>query len=351
MTIKLKTARYHLIGQSPAILRVFDLVERAADSNSTVLISGESGTGKELIARALHHNSGRASESFVPVNCGAIPGELLESELFGHEKGAFTGAINQRIGRLEMAHGGTVFLDEIGDMPPALQVKLLRVLAEGEIDRVGGTRPIPIDVRVIAATHRDLEASIAEEKFREDLYYRLNVIPIHLPPLRERQEDIPHLIQHYLAVFNESKGKNVGGVDAEALRILCCYPWPGNIRELANFIERMVVLSRASTLTPRDLPPKVLGEVPHEQWAPLEEVVPDETPAEFLRASHQQNFFNGLPEEGINLKQAVEEFERELITEALDRTDWIKNKAAQLLGLNRTTLVEKLKKMKIARPS
>ncbi|QPJ60823.1 MAG: sigma-54-dependent Fis family transcriptional regulator [Candidatus Nitronauta litoralis] len=350
MSIKLKTGKYHLIGQSPAIQKVFDMVERAADSDSTVLICGESGTGKELIARALHHNSGRATQSFMPVNCGAIPGELLESELFGHEKGSFTGAINQRIGRLELAHDGTVFLDEIGDMPPTLQVKLLRVLAEGEIDRVGGTRPIPIDVRVIAATHRDLEASIENEKFREDLYYRLNVIPIHLPPLRERQEDIPHLVNHYLKVFNESKGKNVTGVDPQALKILCNYPWPGNIRELANFVERMVVLSRSGTLTPRDLPAKVLGDTPQENWAPHEEEVPGDSPAEFLRNNRQQPYFSGLPEEGISLKQVVEEFEKELIVEALDRTDWVKNKAAQVLGLNRTTLVEKLKKMKITRP-
>lgn len=218
----------------------------------------------------------------------------------------------------------------------------MRVLAEGEIDRVGGTRPIPIDVRVIAATHRDLEASIENEKFREDLYYRLNVIPIHLPPLRERQEDIPHLVNHYLKVFNESKGKNVTGVDPQALKILCNYPWPGNIRELANFVERMVVLSRSGTLTPRDLPAKVLGDTPQENWAPHEEEVPGDSPRNFTEQS-AATLLSGLPEEGISLKQVVEEFEKELIVEALDRTDWVKNKAAQVLGLNRTTTGKKLK--------
>ncbi|MCF8719774.1 sigma-54 interaction domain-containing protein [Nitrospina gracilis] len=349
MGLELKNDSYHLIGNSGAISAVYDLIERAADSNSTVIITGESGTGKELIARALHHNSNRKSKPFVPVNCGAIPGELLETELFGHEKGAFTGAVNHRVGRMELAQDGTVFLDEIGDMPALLQVKLLRVLAESEIDRVGGSRPIKIDVRVIAATHRNLEDAIQQGKFREDLFYRLNVIPISLPPLRERKEDIPLLVNHYLKRFNEQKGKSVTGISDAAMEILCRYPWPGNIRELANFMERMVVLSTASTLTPRDLPEKVLGDVPREQWEPLVQAEPTETPAEFLRNSMNSSYCVGIPDEGINLKKMVEEFEKELIVEALEKTNWVKNKAATLLGLNRTTLVEKLKKMNIQR--
>ncbi|MFQ5481688.1 MAG: sigma-54 interaction domain-containing protein [Nitrospinaceae bacterium] len=347
MKLKLRTKHYHLIGQSDAIREVFDLVDRAADADSTVLICGESGTGKELVARALHYNCRRAAKPFVPVNCGAIPGELLESELFGHEKGAFTGAIVARTGRLEVAHEGTVFLDEIGDMPPLLQVKLLRVLAESEIDRVGSTRPIKIDVRVIAATHRNLEETIQQGRFREDLFYRLNVIPIFLPPLRERKSDIPILTQHFLRHFNETKGKSITGISDPAQEILCQYAWPGNIRELANFMERMVVLSTSATLTPRDLPAVVLGDRSPDQWQPLEENTPGESPAEFMRKSREQGPLTHLPAEGINLKHVVEDFEKELILEALERTGWVKNQAAQLLGLNRTTLVEKLKKMKI----
>jgi len=223
------------------------------------------------------------------------------------------------------------------------------VLAEGEIDRVGGTKPIKINVRVIAATHRNLEEAIEQGRFREDLYYRLNVIPLHLPPLRERKSDIPLLVEHYLKWFNETKGKSVAGIQDEAVQVLCQYPWPGNIRELANFIERMVVLSTGSTLSTRDLPEKVLGQAPKERWQPLDSAAPQESPAEFIRNTRRQSYFVGLPEAGLNLKQVVEDFEKELIVEALDRTDWVKNKAAQLLGLNRTTLVEKLKKMKIAR--
>jgi len=349
MGIKLQTDFYHLIGKSDAILKVFDLVERAADSDSTVILTGESGTGKELIARALHHNSRRAKKGFIPVNCGAIPNELLETELFGHEKGAFTGALQTRIGRMERANDGTVFLDEIGDMPLTLQVKLLRVLAESEIDRVGGNKPIKINIRVITATHSNLEEAIADGKFREDLFYRLNVIPIAIPPLRERQSDIPLLIHHYLKHFNQQKGKSITGISDAAVEILCNYQWPGNIRELANFMERMVVLSTDKTLSPRDLPEKVMGDVPRETWEPLVQSEPLETPAEFIRKSRNHAHYIGMPEEGINLKQMVEEFEKELIIEALEKTNGVKNQAATLLGLNRTTLVEKLKKMKIQR--
>ncbi len=338
-----------MIGKSDGILQVFDLVERAADSDSTVILTGESGTGKELIARALHHNSRRAKKGFIPVNCGAIPNELLETELFGHEKGAFTGATQMRIGRMELADNGTLFLDEIGDMPLTLQIKLLRVLAESEIDRVGGSKPIKINIRVITATHSNLEESIADGKFREDLFYRLNVIPIAIPPLRERKSDIPLLIHHYLKHFNQQKGKSIAGISDAAVEILCNYQWPGNIRELANFMERMVVLSPNKTLSPRDLPEKVLGDVPRETWEPLVQSEPDETPAEFIRKSRNHAYYIGMPEEGINLKQMVEEFEKELIIEALEKTNGVKNQAATLLGLNRTTLVEKIKKMNIQR--
>ena len=337
-----------IIGESQPIRDVFDVVTRAAGSQSTVMIYGESGTGKELIARALHMNSPRASQPFIAVNCGAIPHELLEGELFGYEKGSFTGAINTRIGRLELANQGTIFFDEIGDMPTSLQVKLLRVLAEREIDRIGSTKPISIDIRVITATHRNLEESIKEGSFREDLFYRLNIIPINLPPLRERKTDIPLLANHFLKKFNRTEAPKT--ISDEAMQFLVNYSWPGNIRELANFVERMVVLSIGSTITPRDLPEKVLGDTPKEKWQPLEKEE-EGNPAQILQQSLKKSFHVGIPEEGVNLKKMVEEFEKELLLEALEKTGWVKNKAANLLGLNRTTLVEKLKKMNIAKPT
>ncbi len=349
MEIKLNTDSFQIIGDSKPIREVFEIVDKSACSDSTVMIYGESGTGKELIARALHHNSHRANQPFVAVNCAAIPSELLESELFGYEKGAFTGAANARIGRMELANEGTVFLDEIGDMPLNLQVKLLRVLAEREIDRIGGTKPIAIDVRVIAATHRNLEQAILSGDFREDLFYRLNIIPIFMPPLRERQSDVPLLVEHFLEQFNKKINGRRKSMSPETMDILGQYAWPGNIRELANFVERMVVLSRGSVITPNDLPDKVLGDAPRERWKPLEESEPRESAAHVLQQSLRKSFTVGVPDEGMNLKMAVEEFERELILEALEKTDWVKNKAANLLGLNRTTLVEKLKKMNIKR--
>jgi transcriptional regulator with GAF, ATPase, and Fis domain len=346
MNIKLDTKSYNIIGESPQIREVFDIVGRAAVSQSTVMIYGESGTGKELIARALHLNSPRASKPFIAVNCASIPHDLLESELFGYEKGAFTGAVNTRIGRMELANKGTIFLDEIGDMPPTLQVKLLRVLAEREIDRIGSTKSIPIDIRVITATHRNLEAAIKEGQFREDLYYRLNIIPLNLPPLRDRKTDIPLLAAYFLRQFNRPGSSKT--ISDEAMNVLVNYSWPGNIRELANFVERMVVLSIGSTITPRDLPDKVLSEVPREKWTPLEKgSEPEGNPAQILQQSLKQSFHVGIPDEGINLKKIVEDFEKELLIEALEKTGWVKNKAAILLNLNRTTLVEKLKKLKI----
>ncbi len=340
---------HSIIGNSQGIRDVFGVVEKAATSESTVMIFGESGTGKELIARALHQNSKRESKPFIAVNCGAIPHELLESELFGYEKGAFTGASHTRIGRLELANEGTVFLDEIGDMPAALQVKLLRVLAEQEIDRLGGSKPVKVNVRFITATHRNLEDEIKEGKFREDLYYRLNIIPIVIPPLRDRKSDIPLLVQHFLKRCNENQDRQVKVISDETIQMLANYSWPGNIRELGNFIERMVVLSVGDSITPRDLPEKVLGEVPRENLPPMEKPGSELSSTEMLQNGLKQSFFIGLPEGGINLKSAVEDFERGLITEALEKTNWVKNKAAGLLELNRTTLVEKIKKMGLKR--
>ena len=349
MKIKLDTDSFNIIGESPQIREVFDIVGRAAGSQSTVMIYGESGTGKELIARALHLNSPRKSKPFIAVNCAAIPHDLLESELFGYEKGAFTGAVNARVGRIELANQGTIFFDEIGDMPPALQVKLLRVLAEREVDRIGSVKSTPVDIRVITATHQNLEAAIEEGRFREDLYYRLNIIPLALPPLRDRKTDIPLLVSHFLNQFNGTGRSKT--INEEAMNILGNYSWPGNIRELANFVERMVVLSIDSTITPRDLPDKVLGEVPKEKWTPLEkDSEPTGNPTQILQQSLKQSFHVGIPDEGINLKKLVEGFEKELLVEALEKTGWVKNKAATLLSLNRTTLVEKLKKLKITNP-
>jgi len=349
MGIVKQIGEHSIVGNSQGIRDVFGVVEKAAASESTVMIFGESGTGKELIARALYQNSKRESKPFIAVNCGAIPHELLESELFGYEKGAFTGASHTRIGRLELANEGTVFLDEIGDMPAALQVKLLRVLAEQEIDRLGGSKPIKVNVRFITATHRNIEDAIKEGKFREDLYYRLNIIPIVIPPLRDRKSDIPLLVQHFLKKCNENQGQQAKVISDEAIQMLVNYSWPGNIRELGNFIERMVVLSVGDNITPRDLPEKVLGEVPRENLPPMEKSRCELSPTEMLQNGLKQSFFIGLPEGGINLKNAVEEFERGLITEALEKTNWVKNKAAGLLELNRTTLVEKIKKMGLKR--
>ena len=245
MDVKQSKARFGIIGNNLKLNQAINVALQVAGTDISVLINGESGTGKELIARALHINSPRASKPFIAVNCGAIPHELLESELFGYEKGSFTGAINTRIGRLELANQGTIFLDEIGDMPTSLQVKLLRVLAEREIDRLGSTKPTPIDIRVITATHRNLEESMRAGKFREDLFYRLNIIPINLPPLRERKADIPLLVNHFLKQLNGTAESKT--ISEEAMHFLVNYSWPGNIRELANFVERMLVLSIGST--------------------------------------------------------------------------------------------------------
>ena len=317
----------NIVGQSQTLRRVLETVEKVADSDSTVLVRGESGTGKELIARSIHFNSRRADRPFVTVNCGAIPEELLESELFGHVRGAFTNAVAHREGRFQVAHGGTIFLDEIGDMSPNLQVKLLRVLQDRTFEPVGSSKTVKVNVRVVAATHQDLEDAIRERRFREDLYYRLNVIPIEVPALRERREDLPLLIHHFLDVSSQNRSKRIDGIAPEAMGALCEYDWPGNVRELENLMERLVILTTAEEIQLEDLPPAFqqrsatcAPEVPH------------------------------IPPGGLAFNEVVGRFERELIRQALERTQWNKNRAAQLLGLNRTTLVEKIKKRGLETP-
>jgi DNA-binding NtrC family response regulator len=314
----------NVVGSSAALRRVLEVVERVADTDSTVLITGESGTGKEMIARALHWSSRRAERMFVTVNCGAIPEELLESELFGHVRGAFTNAVSHREGRFALAHGGTIFLDEIGDMSPNLQVKLLRVLQDRTFEPVGSSHPVKVDVRVIAATHQNLEQAIREKRFREDLYYRLNVIPIVVPPLRERREDLPLLVAHFLREASEEKQLGPCTIAPDALAKLAQYDWPGNVRELENLIERLVVLRGAGEIGVAELPPELqAGREP--------------VPAP-----------SRLPPAGVAFHEVVDRFEADLILQALERTHWNKNQAARLLGLNRTTLLEKIKKKRLA---
>jgi two-component system, NtrC family, response regulator AtoC len=312
------------VGTSEPIRRVLDFVAKVADCDSTVLIQGESGTGKELVARMLHFNSETKDRPLVPVNCGAIPENLLESELFGHEKGAFTGAAHTRIGRFEAAHGGTIFLDEIGELSVALQVKLLRVLQERSFERVGGSRTIDVDVRVVAATNQDLELAVQQKRFREDLYYRLNVIPVTIPPLRERRSDIPQLVNHFLKRMTRGRRASTTSCSPEALSCLMDYHWPGNIRELENIIERLVVLNRSGTIEVADLPERL-------QRRP---VSAEPTEAHFIPFSDQ----------GVNLSQEIEQLENRLIIGALRQANGITSKAAQLLHVNRTTLVEKMKR-------
>ena len=373
-----------LIGHHPNLLEVFLVLERISGTDCTVLITGESGTGKELIARALHHASGRAKAPFVPVNCGAIPETLIESELFGHAKGAFSGATQAREGRFAVADGGTLFLDEIGEMSLSVQVKFLRVLQEQEFVPVGETRPRKCDVRILAATNKNLETMSAEGTFREDLFYRLNLIPIHLPPLRERSTDIPLLVRFFLERDADKRPRRVDGITDRALELMERYPWPGNVRELENTVERMILLHQgAGTLGVEDLPPKVResgapsgtgtvgapqAETPRSAPTPAPSVlsfplasappdvqaeqsgeyafVPDPSDSVVSRrvATTPDGFV--LPDDGINLREAVESFEMSLIQQALERTGGNKNQASILLGMNRTTLVEKLRKRK-----
>src|SRR6185295_6354575 len=311
-----------LIGKSPAMQRLFQLLETVAATNSTILITGETGTGKEVVARAIHHNSPRKTHRFVALNCSAIPETLLEAEIFGHVRGAFTGAIGNREGRLEQAHRGTLFLDEVGTMSAALQMKLLRVLQEREFERVGDSKTTKVDVRVIAATNSDLLKMVGDGQFREDLYYRLNVIPVHIPPLRERRDDIPLLVQHFLEKFCGG-GTAAVTVSQEAMRRLMSHPWPGNVRQLENATERAVAFGGSrGQIEAADLPPEIAGAEPPAVSASI-----------------------ALPENGVDLDAFVANIERELIQRSLERTGGNKGQAARLLNLKRTTLVEKLKRL------
>jgi transcriptional regulator with GAF, ATPase, and Fis domain len=330
---------------------VYELIEKIADTDSTVLITGESGTGKELIAKTIHYNNSmRAGGPFVPLNCAAIPKDLLESELFGHEKGAFTGAINTRIGRFELAQGGTLFLDEVGELDPSLQVKLLRVLQEREFERVGGVKTIKVDVRILAATNKDLENATRDGKFREDLFYRLNVIPLHLPPLRKRVEDISLLMAHFVQEFAKKRKREPFTVSPEAMECLMKYRWPGNVRELENLIERLTILVSGNVVQLSDLPEK-LNQMTFPHMEPHHRGV--DSGAETERAASISDTSPFCPsgfeisESGIDLNEAVSTMERNLIQKALEKTGGVRSRAAQLLGLNRTTLLEKMKKMGI----
>jgi transcriptional regulator with GAF, ATPase, and Fis domain len=327
-----------IIGQSKALLDVFKILEKVAPTDSTVLVTGESGTGKELLVRALHENSRRQGQPFVPINCGAIPKDLLESELFGHEKGAFTHAVRTRPGRFELATGGTVFLDEIGEMDLSLQVKILRVLQEKEYERVGGTRTFKTDVRIVAATNRDLEQDVAAGRFREDLFYRLNVIPIHLPPLRDRGKDILLLADFFLKRFCAVRERTPLSLGADTQRLILAYSWPGNIRELENFMERMSILCDAEKIAPSDLPQKIIaGTHGPDSELPVHE--------ENASGAFRMPCLQDMGETG--LKEFFDLMEERLLLEALEEAQGVKNKAAELLGIKRTTLIEKLKKRQL----
>jgi transcriptional regulator with PAS, ATPase and Fis domain len=328
-----------LIGSGPAMQTVYQLTRQVARSNASVLLLGETGTGKELIARAVHLTSQRASGPFVRVNCGALSESLLESELFGHVRGSFTGAVANRTGRFEAAHTGTIFLDEINSTTPKLQVKLLRVLQEREFERVGDTQTIRVDTRVVAASNRDLLSEVEAERFREDLYYRLNVVPIHLPPLRERVGDIPELVGHFLALYNEENDRYVTHIDAKALEALQSYHWPGNVRELQNFVERAVVMATGDELT-CDLLPEVVLRGPKARSAPRARVADLETLTYELV---QQGIATAGPQEDNLHAKVVNRVERELIAQVMTSCDSVQTKAATKLGINRNTLHKKLK--------
>ena len=315
-----------LVGQSEAMQKVFDVVKKVADSKSNVLICGESGTGKELVARAIHYNSARSALPFVAVNCSAVPETLLESELFGHIKGSFTGAISNKAGLFEVANGGTIFLDEIGDTTPTIQVKLLRVIQEREFRRVGGAQDIKGDVRIVAATNKDLEKGVADGSFREDLYYRLDVIPIRLPPLRLRSGDIPLLVAHFLTRFSKESGKPVPTLSPEAMQVLLGHEWRGNVRELENLIERVVAFSTGGTVTEADMRGWL-----HRTVSPQQ----------------QGGIPTDLPDDGLDLEGMINGIEKDLLLKALERTQWVKKKAARLLRLNTRSFRYRLEKYAI----
>jgi two-component system response regulator PilR (NtrC family) len=314
-----------LVGQSEAMQKVFDVVKKVADSKSNVLICGESGTGKELVARAIHYNSARSAMPFVAVNCSAVPETLLESELFGHMKGSFTGAISNKAGLFEVANGGTIFLDEIGDTTPTIQVKLLRVIQEREFRRVGSSQDIKVDVRIIAATNKDLEKAVADGSFREDLYYRLDVIPIRLPPLRLRSGDIPLLVTHFLDRFSKESGKPAPILTPEAMHVLLGHEWRGNVRELENLIERVVAFSTSGSVSDAD----IRGWL-HRSVSPQQQSVPTD-----------------LPEDGLDLEGMINGIEKDLLLKALERSKWVKKKAARLLRLNTRSFRYRLEKYAI----
>jgi transcriptional regulator with GAF, ATPase, and Fis domain len=317
----------NIIGRGTAMRKIFRIVEKVASSNTTIMLNGETGTGKGLIARAIHKASGRNEQPFVQINCGATPEGLLESEFFGYRRGAFTGATADKAGKFEIAQGGTIFLDEIGDMSADLQVKVLRVLEEGEFERVGGNETIKTDARIIAATHRDLEEEVQKGNFREDLFYRLYVIPIMLPTLKKRKTDIPYLVSYFIEQFAPKNDPSSARFSEDAMKILVNYSWPGNVRELKNLIERLVVLHEGEQILPEDLPEKIQ--------------------AESSRSAQGKDVNGG----GISFNTAVSEFEKALIISALDKTNWVKNRAAQLLKIKRTTLVEKIKRYHLEKDS
>lgn len=308
-----------IIGKSHKMISLFEMIKDIAPTNTTVLIQGENGTGKELIANAIHYNSHVSNKPFIKLNCGVLAENLLESELFGHVKGAFTGATKDKIGRFEMANGGTLFLDEIGDISPNMQIKLLRVLQEGEFERVGGTNTLHVDVRVIAATNKNLEAEIEKNNFRQDLYYRLNVIPVHVPPLRERKEDIHLLVDYFLNNFNKTYSKMISGIDQDAMIALQDYDWPGNIRELENLLERTVVLHKGDLITKDDFPENI-----------------SKNTKTVIEYDHEQG-----------LSATLEEYERKLIVRELEKNKGNKFRTAQELKLNRSTFMSRLKKLGI----
>ena len=307
-----------IIGDSPVLVGVFKVLEKVAPTDSTVLVTGESGTGKELLVRAIHHNSDRRNQPFVPINCGAIPKELLESELFGHEKGAFTHAIRSRPGRFELADGGTIFLDEIGEMDLSLQVKILRALQEKEIERVGGTSIKKVDVRVVAATNRDLEDDVKAGRFREDLFYRLNVIPLKLPALRKRGNDILLLAEHFLCGHCSSKDRKKLKLSPKAQEMLLTYSWPGNVRELENFMERLSILCEGPEVLPEDLPEKIFEDIGERPLCKLEQVQPMR-PVGFAWPT-----LKDMNDKDLKLKDFLEAIEGRLLGEALDLADGVK---------------------------
>ena len=337
-----------LVGNSRATRRVRKMIEQVAPTEATVLVLGESGTGKEVVARNIHYHSKRRSKPFIPINCGAIPSELLESELFGHEKGSFTGAIGARQGRFELAQGGTIFLDEIGDMPLSMQVKLLRVIQERSFERVGSNKSIKSDVRIVAATHRNLENHIKEGKFREDLYYRLNVFPVEMPRLKDRVEDLPLLINELITRLEHEKNASVRLTPA-AVMALCNYAWPGNVRELANLMERMTILHPHGLVDVKDLPAKI---VPDQTSTGEVTVVEDPEDNEKMSGMPSLPMLSEprLPRDGIDLKQHLTDIEVSLIQQALDDTNGVVAHAAKKLQIRRTTLVEKMRKYRIQRP-